>query len=142
MQAIIKTNFRLSARRGTTLVEMALALTLLMTLTLGVVEYGWLFLKQQQVTNAARQAARIASTADATNSTVNSEISTLMSSYGMGSTGYTTTLSPTDVSTAARGSSVSVEISVTYSRVTITNFRILPMPTNLSATVAMQKEGS
>ena len=129
-------------RRGTTLVEMALALLLLMLLTLGVIEYGWLFLKQQQLTNTARQAARIAATADATNTTVTSQITALMSSYGMGSTGYTTAFSPTDLSAAARGSSVSVQVQVTYSRLTITNFRLLPMPTTLTATVAMQKEGS
>ena len=131
-------------RRGTALVEMALALLLLMLLTLGAIEYGWLFLKQQQITNAARQAARIASTADATNATVNSQISTLMSSYGLGSSGYATTFSwgnSTDVSTVTRGTSISVKISVTYSAITITNFKILPLPTTLSATVAMQKEG-
>jgi len=129
-------------RRGTALVEMALALLLLMLLTLGAIEYGWLFLKQQQITNAARQAARLASTADATNATVNSQITTLMSSYGLGSSGYATTFSwANDVSTVARGTSVSVKISVTYSAITITNFKLLPLPTTLSATVAMQKEG-
>jgi Flp pilus assembly protein TadG len=141
MREIARNNLKRGGRRATALVEMALALLLLMLLTMGAVEYGWFFLKQQQITNAARQAARIASTADATNATVTSQVTTLMSSYGMGSSGYTTTLTPSDVSTAARGSSVSVKISVTYSKVTITNFSLLPMPATVSATVAMAKEG-
>jgi len=65
-----------------------------------------------------------------------------MSSYGMGSTGYTQPYSPTNVSSAKIGDSVSVTVSVTYSKITITNFKLLPMPTTVSATVAMVKEGS
>ncbi|HEY8749613.1 MAG TPA: TadE family protein [Tepidisphaeraceae bacterium] len=130
------------SRRATALVEMALALLLLMLLTMGAVEYGWFFLKQQQITNAARQAARVACTADATNLTVKATVDSLMSSYGMGSTGYTQPYSPTNVSSAKIGDSVSVTVSVTYSKITITNFKLLPMPTTVSATVAMVKEGS
>jgi Flp pilus assembly protein TadG len=124
---------------------MSLALLILMLLTMGAVEYGWFFLKQQQITNAARQAARVASTAEATNATVDAQITTLMNSYGMGSTGYSKTFSwgnTTEISTISRGTSVSVNISVPYSKITITNFKLLPMPANLQSTVAMAKEGS
>jgi Flp pilus assembly protein TadG len=142
MQSPRSENLTRHNRRGTALVEMALALLLLMLLTLGAVEYGWFFLKQQQITNTARQAARVACTADATNATVKATVDSLMSSYGMGATGYAQPYSPTDVSSAARGTSVSVTVSVTYSKITITNFKLLPMPTTVSATVAMEKEGS
>jgi Flp pilus assembly protein TadG len=142
MRAQRQNFLRRHSSRATVLVEMALALLLLMLLTMGAVEYGWFFLKQQQITNAARQAARVASTADATNATVTSQITTLMSSYGMGSSGYTTTFTPDPVSSVTRGNSVSVKISVQYSNITITNFKLLPLPTTVSATVAMEKEGS
>ena len=50
---------RLKARQsGLATIEMAMVLPLLMLLTLGVIEYGWMFLKSQQITNAARQGAR------------------------------------------------------------------------------------
>jgi len=127
--------------RGTALVELAISLSLLLLITLGAVEYGWLFLKQQQIVNAARQAARIAALAYSTDTQVTSEITTLMSGYGLSSSGYTTTFTPSDFSTAATGSSVSVKIAVTYSKITITNFSLLPVPTTLSATVSMVKEG-
>lgn len=46
--------------RGTTLIEAAIVLPPLLMLTLGVIEYGWLFLNAHWITNAARQGARIA----------------------------------------------------------------------------------
>ena len=42
------------------MVEAAIVFPILLMLTLGAIEYGWLFLNAQQVTNAARQGARIA----------------------------------------------------------------------------------
>jgi Flp pilus assembly protein TadG len=144
MRSSTTCNFMPNARRATALVEMALALLLLMLLTMGAIEYGWLFLKQQQITNAARQAARVASTADATNNSVNAQVKTLMDSYGMDSTVYTKSYSwgvKNDVSTVPRGTSLSVKISVNYGKITITNFKLLPMPATVSATVAMEKEG-
>ena len=47
-------------RRGTVTIEMAISLPLLLLLVLGVIEYGWMFLKNQGVTNTARQTARVA----------------------------------------------------------------------------------
>jgi Flp pilus assembly protein TadG len=128
--------------RGTALVEMTIVLLLLILITLGAVEYGWMFLRQQQLTNAARQASRLASTPDATTAQVTSQISTVMTSYGMGSTGYTATFTPPDIATVPRGQSVKVQISVDYSKVTATNLTLLlPLPAKLSSTISMEKEG-
>jgi Flp pilus assembly protein TadG len=52
-------------KRGTTMVEMAILLPLLLMLTLGAIEYGWLFSTIQRVTNAARQGARVQAVLDA-----------------------------------------------------------------------------
>jgi Flp pilus assembly protein TadG len=51
---------RKSARTGTTIVEAAFVLPLFLLLVLGAIEYGWLFFNVQQITNAARQGARVA----------------------------------------------------------------------------------
>ena len=62
----------------------------------------------------------------------------------MDSTVYTKSYSwgvKNDVSTVPRGTSLSVKISVNYGKITITNFKLLPMPATVSATVAMEKEG-
>jgi Flp pilus assembly protein TadG len=126
--------------RGTSALEMSVVLLILMYITLGAVEYGWLFLKQEQITNAAREAARLAITPSATNSSVSAEIGTLMSSYGLANSGYTSSL-PSNVATVSVGSTLSVGISVTYSNIEITHFSMLPLPSTVSATVTMVKEG-
>jgi len=127
--------------RGSLTVEAALLLPLVFMLTFGLIEYGWMFLKQQQITNTARQSARLGAMVDSTNATVSSNISTMMSNYGLNSSGYTATISPANVQTAARGSQVSVTISIPYSNIDVTGFTLLPMPATISAKVSMQKEG-
>ncbi len=51
---------RRSFRPGTAVVEAAFLLPLLLLILLGMIEYGWLYFNVQQITNAARQGARIA----------------------------------------------------------------------------------
>jgi Flp pilus assembly protein TadG len=134
-------------RRGTALVEMALVGILLLTLTFAAVEYGWMFLKQQQVVNAARQAARLAANIDSSNGQLTSQITTQMTSYGISSGAYTTTIyvdgaAGGDVSAAGRGHTVGVKIAVTYGTVSVTHLTsLLALPVTLSATVTMEKEG-
>jgi Flp pilus assembly protein TadG len=52
---------------GLAALEMALVLPLLLLLALGAIRYGHMLLLAQEMTNAARNAARTASRADATN---------------------------------------------------------------------------
>ena len=133
--------------RGTATVEMVLVGMLLIQLTFFTIEFSWLFLRKQQVTNACRQAARTAAVVDSTNAIVTSSISTQMTSYGMGSSSYVTTLTPTDISTATKGQTVTVKITVPYANIQATPasmglwtlFNILP--DNVTATVTMVKEG-
>ena len=77
--------------RGTATIEAAIMLPLLLLLTLGVIEYGWMFLKAQQTTNAARHAARIAIRPDSSNTDVINVIDQIMTSAEMGSSGYSVT---------------------------------------------------
>jgi len=127
--------------RGSLTVEAALLLPLIFMLTFGLLEYGWMFLKQQQITNTARQCARLGAMVDGTNAQVTNQITSMMNNYGLGSSGYTTTISPGNVATAARGSQISVTISIPYSNIDVTGFTLLPMPSTISAKVSMQKEG-
>jgi Flp pilus assembly protein TadG len=128
-------------RRGSLTVEAALLLPLLFMLTFGLMEYGWMFLKQQQITNTARQSARLAAMIDSASPDVTTQITSMMNGYGLGSSGYTMTITPANVTTAPRGTQVSVTISVPYSNIDVTGFTLLPMPTTVSAKVSMQKEG-
>ena len=130
-------------RRGIETVEAALVFPFLLIITFGIVEYGWLFLKEHQLTNVTRQAARLAAMPDATAASVNAVITTMMQNAKI--SGYQTTYSP-DISnpkvTATAGQPITVTIRVPYvHNLSLTNVTLIPLPGTLQAQVAMNKEG-
>ena len=130
--------------RGTATVETAIILVLLLSLTFGVIEYGWLFLKKQQITNAARNGARVAIRWGATNATVTARISNLMDDADIG--GYSITFTPGDVGSVTVGDPLAVRVSVPVpvprkNGNIVINFPFIPKPTTLGASVTMSKEG-
>lgn len=129
------------SRRGTVTVEVALLLPLVMLLSIGLIEYGWVFLKVQQLNSAARHGARLASLPDATNSAVIAAITSEMEQSGFGGSGYSIQLSPADISGITSGQPVTVAVMVDYDQLTLTGMQMLPMPDNLHASVTMSKEG-
>jgi Flp pilus assembly protein TadG len=133
---------RLKPRQGgLATIEMAMVLPLLMLLTLGVIEYGWMFLKSQQITNAARQGARAGAPPDAGNAEVENTVDAIMSSSGMGSSGYSVDTDPA-ADGLASGTTFTVTVSVPYSNISLVGILpLLPSPTNLVAAVSMAKEG-
>lgn len=128
-------------RRGAVMVEMALTLLLLLLLTLGLIEYGWLFLMQHKTANAARRGARIAILPFSTNDKVLTAIAAEMERAGIIDSGYSVTLSPADISLPYPSEIISVEITVPYQNVALTQASLVPVPTNLHASVSMAKEG-
>jgi hypothetical protein len=121
--------------RGTTLVEMAVVFPLLLMVTLGALKYGWLFLRAQQITNAARQAARMAILPDANLDEVKAAIGFFMAGAGF----KTYTLDPALVSVA--GPIVTIGIRVDPATVDLLP-GYLPEPASLYAAVTMAKEGT
>lgn len=126
--------------RGVATVEAALLLPLLLLLTFGVIEYGWMLVKTQQITNATRHAARVAVRADATNAQVQAAAADLMAASGIDQGQYALTL-PADVSGVQPGETVTVRISVLYANIQLAGAPLVPMPTHLVAAVTMAKEG-
>jgi Flp pilus assembly protein TadG len=136
---------------GAALIEMAIILPLLLALTVGVIEYGWLFMKQTEIGDVTRYAARQAALPNATNASVNASITTAMASYQkLATSGYSVTLTPGDVSAVATGQPVTVKITVPYATtnadvvnapVTLLNLPFIPVPANLYESVTMAKEG-
>jgi len=127
--------------KGTAIVEAALVFPILLLLTMGAIEYGWLFLKAQQVTNACRQGARIAIRPDAITEDVLSSIDSLLDVSGLGTSGYTVNITPADITLLPTGEYVEVEITVPCANVVLIDAGFLPVPTNLRAVVTMTKEG-
>lgn len=132
---------RKPAQEGIVSVEMALLLPLLLILTFGMIEYGWMFLKSHQITNAARHGARIGVTPDAATGYVISEVNRLMSDAGMASSGYTLTLEPSSVEGLNPGETVTVRVTVPYANVMLMGLPLIPVPGTISAETTMAKEG-
>src|SRR5438105_13017998 len=92
-------------RRGNAVLDMALVMPVLLSLTFGTVEFGHYFYVKHCLQGAAREGARAAITNTATNTDVTTAISNAMSTAGLGSSGYTVTLTPSNVSGLAEGTS-------------------------------------
>ena len=129
-------------QRGVSTVEMAIVLPLLLVLILGTIEYGWMFLHAQQVTNAARQGARTAVLPYSTNTTVETAVGSLMTAAGMGDSGYTLTLTPEDIGDVVPHQNVNVEVTVPYANITLIGVPFVPVPAVLRGSVTMVKEGA
>ena len=120
--------------------EMAIVLPLLMMLTMGVIHYSWLFLKAQQITNAARSGARVGIVNP---SAITASVDTLMTAAGMGASGYTVS----SVLGTNSGDPVTVTVAISKENVAmkvalINAPSLLPLPPNgLHASVTMAKEG-
>lgn len=126
-----------SLRRGLSTVEMAITLPILFLVTLAAIEYGWMFLKAQEIANAARQGARVGATPDATAGDVTDAVGAVMASADL--SGYSTAISP-GVGIDS-GETLTVTVSVPYAEVSLLGTPFIPTPESLSASTSMAKEG-
>jgi Flp pilus assembly protein TadG len=129
------------AHRGIATIELALALVIVFPLLFGLIEYGWMFLKSQQIAAAARDGARIAATEGGTNALVNASIGQAMSEAGLANSGYSVVTVPANVANAIPGTPVKVTVSVTYAGIALTSLPFVPTPTDLEGSTSMVKEG-
>lgn len=123
------------------MVEMALVAPVLLLLTFGILQYGWLFLKDAEISNAARIAVRQAVTPGVTIpdqvTGPGSITSTFLANAGI----YNAMIYiPTGV-TPGTGNPVTVTVVVSIDDVAFPGLYFLPLPSSLSATLTMAKEG-
>jgi Flp pilus assembly protein TadG len=116
---------------------MAITLPILFLVTLAAIEYGWMFLKAQEIANAARQGARVGATPDATAGDVTDAVGAVMASADL--SGYSTAISP-GVGIDS-GETLTVTVSVPYAEVSLLGTPFIPTPESLSASTSMAKEG-
>lgn len=128
------------SRRGLATVEMALALPLLLLIVLGTVEYGWMFLKAQQVTMAAHAGARAGALAGGTAADATAAIAQRMAQSGIGT--YTVTMTPQGgPASLGRGEVLTVEVAVQYADVAVLGTSMIPTPQTLTARSSIAREG-
>ncbi len=136
-------------RRGTAAVEAALMMPLIMLLTFALIKYGWLYVKVQQINNAARHGARVAVRADSDNGDVDAGIAALMAKvWPEGAADppenwYSVTFEPLDVDDLSTGTIVTITITVPYAGtpLDIMSMPLVPVPGSIGGTASMAKEG-
>ena len=140
---------RRSFRTGTTLVEAAFVLPLLLLIMLGMIEYGWLFFNVQQITNAARQGARVAILPDVSEAQAQAVITEILQRTGLDRYGPTIEVGPDPEGIVVEGyptrAAIRVRITVPTAGLRIVNMNAFASglePETIGATVTMAKEGT
>lgn len=134
-------------RNGNALLDLALVLPVLLALTFGAVEYGYAIYVKHALQGAAREGARAAIVAGATNSHVQAAIDNAMQAAGFPQSKYTrpATITPANWASSAAGTTVTVEMKATWS---VVGVQVLPPilggiepSKELKSATAMRKEG-
>ncbi len=142
---------RYKRRRGTAAVEAALMMPLVVLMTFALIKYGWLYVKVQQINNAARHGARVAARADSDNGDIDTEIAALMASVWPSGAGappadwYVVTPNPAVIdANLATGTIVTITITVTYAgtKLDIISMPLVPVPGSIAGTASMAREGT
>ena len=127
---------------------MAIVLPLLLILTLGLMEYGWIFLKVSQINMSARHGVRTAIRPGATATEVQASVADMMLRHvGIKQTDYTLTYGWRDSGgtwhsdvDAPTGWPVTVHISVDYKKLSLTGASLIPVPDKVQGKGTMAKE--
>ena len=141
MKTTMKTAMKSSPRLGVSAVEAALLIPLVMMLLMGMLEYGWAFLKIQQINGAARHGARIGIVDDGTAAEVTAAVSTLMTESGLDTSGYVLTLVPADPLTLLPGEIFNVSIQIAYPNIELFGIPLIPTPAAIRGSTSMVREG-
>jgi Flp pilus assembly protein TadG len=123
-------------RRAAAVVEMAVVLPILLTILFGIIEFGWMFMVYNNMTNAAREGCRVAALEGSTETDINTRISKYMTLVGL--TNYQVTLlhaTPTDPTET-------VTIKVPYGSVSLLGGYFGPTNYDLASKACMRKEGA
>jgi Flp pilus assembly protein TadG len=137
----LKRKFGTRGKRGAALIEMAVVAPLMFLLVLGVIEYGWMLLKCQQLSNAARVGARTGARYGASSADITAAVSSVMTTMGLSSSGYTLTTTPSDPASLGAGGLLTVQVSVNYANIDAIGIVLIPTPTTIRGRVVMAREG-
>jgi Flp pilus assembly protein TadG len=129
-----------ASRRGNAVIEAVLVIPILLLLAFGTVEFGHFFFVKHNLQGAAREGARAAIVSGATNADVNVAVSTSMTAAGLDGSGYTVTTNPSDVSTAATGTDISVSVQCTWGDVGVRPMGMISAAKEAKGTTVMRKE--
>lgn len=119
-------------RRGAATVEMAVVTPILLGLLFAIIEYGWVFMLQSNLTSATREACRVGILPGATDTEIQTRFAEAISGTGLhaagsGTSGYS--LQITRVETPTR--TLTVRASVPWAKASLVGGGVLPNPAKL-----------
>ena len=131
---------KIRSESGTSAVELALLLPVLMMILFGIIEFGMALYRQAILTNASREGARLGivlSTPPITNAAVTAKIDAYLTAAGI-NPGTVTRNAP--VLTGGIGSNVIVTLTLPYTYVVLPGLTSITPSINLVATTVMRHE--
>src|SRR3990172_13297944 len=100
-----------STARGAAVVELAVVLPLLLTIVFGIIEFGWIFMVRETLTNASREGCRVAVLQGSTQQNVRDQVAASMA--GPGLTNYTVEITASTPSNPTE----TVKVKIPYAQV-------------------------
>ena len=127
-----------SVMKGAAVVELAVVLPLLLTIVFGIIEFGWIFMVRETLTNASREGCRVAALQGSNEQDVRDQVAASMA--GAGLTNYTVEITDSTPSNPTE----TVKVKIPYAQVSLLKGYFFGGSTNfnLAATTVMRKEGT
>jgi Flp pilus assembly protein TadG len=145
--------FKLQTRRqhrsrGAVLIEAAIVMFILMLLTFGMVEFGYLIYVMHMTTGAARSGVRNAIVAGASTSSIQTAVDNVMTSAGFLTSQYTVQVDDktsgttnTTITSIVSGHDVAVHVKATWSNIGVSTIQLVSPTRVIDSVVVMRKEG-
>ena len=132
-------------RSGAAILEMAITLMVLLSLSFGTVEFGYFFFLKNSVQAAAREGARAGILPGGTNTHVTTAVNQTLTSAGLNSANYTVTVKVNGVvanaSTASVGQPVEVSVTATWGTVGMRPLGLISSSKTVLGAANMRREG-
>ena len=131
--------WRRKARRlGAAAVEFAIVAPIFFLVVFGIIEFGRVMLVKNVITNASREAARVA-VIDGATSTEVEEVAKVFSEAGTVAE-VNVSISPSDLNTATQGTPITVKVSVDFNDVSWLPTPAILKDLSVSGTTTMRRE--
>lgn len=134
-------------RRGNAVLDAALVLPILLSLTFGTVEYGYFFFVKHSMQGAAREGCRAGIVPTGDNTAVKSAIVSSLYAAGLNTSNstldakFTLITTPTTVSSATSGTAVTVEIDCNWGNIGVRPLGLIGTAKVVKGVTVMRKEG-
>lgn len=142
-----KTSARPSARRGNAVLDAALVLPILLSLTFGTIEYGYFFFVKHSLQGAAREGCRAAIVPSADNTQVTQAVAAALKAAGLNSSltsldaKFNMTLTPATVAGQSAGTSITVQLDASWGSIGVRPLGLISADKTVRGVTVMRKEG-